>query len=114
MNPDACGILGLGAVYGVSLHGELRYLVESGLSPIEALRSATSIPADKFGLKDRGLVKAGLRADLLLVNGDPTQDITDAIAVEAVWRNGKLLDRAKAEKVVQEAVEKKSAALTKN
>jgi imidazolonepropionase-like amidohydrolase len=101
-------------VYGVSLHGELRYLVEAGLSPIEALRSATSIPADKFGLKDRGYVKAGLRADLLLVNGNPTEEINDAIAVEAVWRNGKLLDRAKAEKVVQDAVEKKSAAQTKN
>lgn len=101
-------------MYGVSLHGELRYLVEAGLSPIEALRSATSIPADKFGLRDRGYVKAGLRADLLLVNGNPTEEINDAIAVEAVWRNGKLLDRAKAEKVVQDAVEKKSAAQTKN
>jgi imidazolonepropionase-like amidohydrolase len=104
---DACGIIGLGAVYGVGFHSELRFLVKAGLSPIEALRSGTSIPADKFSLKDRGRVQVGLNADLLLVDGDPTRNIEDAIKVHSVWRNGALLDReATTNKVKQMVAEK--------
>ncbi|PWN86729.1 hypothetical protein FA10DRAFT_297692 [Acaromyces ingoldii] len=92
---DACGIVGLGAVYGASLHGELRYLVEAGLTPLEALRSATSIPANKFSLRDRGVIKTGLNADLLLVRGNPIEDIHDIMEIDSVWRAGHLLDRKK-------------------
>ncbi|HEX9110608.1 MAG TPA: amidohydrolase family protein, partial [Terriglobales bacterium] len=60
---------------GASLHGELEYLVEAGLTPQQALVSATSAPAAAFHLADRGRIAPGLRADLLLVNGDPTADI---------------------------------------
>ncbi|KAL8276667.1 hypothetical protein RQP46_010935 [Phenoliferia psychrophenolica] len=105
---DACGILGLGAVYGVSFHGELRYLVEAGLTPIEALRTGTSIPAVKFGLKDRGFVRAGFNADLVLVNGDPTTAIEDAVKIDSVWRNGEKVDRVQARAVVDKAVEAKA------
>ena len=56
----------------MSLHGELELLVEAGLTPLEALSAATSVPADRFRLPDRGRIAPGLRADLLLVNGDPT------------------------------------------
>jgi adenine deaminase len=83
-------------------------VVEAGLSPVEALRSGSSIPADKFGLKDRGRVKEGLNADLLLVNGDPTKNIEDAVKIDSVWRNGHLLDRAKAKAFVDEAVQAKA------
>lgn len=91
---DACGLVGLGAVYGVSFHGELRFLVQAGLTPLEALRAGSSTPAVKFGLKDRGFVRPGYKADLVLVHGDPTQRIEDAVRIEEVWRNGERLDRA--------------------
>lgn len=64
-----------GTAYGASLHRELVLLTESGLSPTEALSAATAVTADTFGL-ERGRIREGFRADLLLVSGDPTQDIT--------------------------------------
>jgi imidazolonepropionase-like amidohydrolase len=82
-----------GTTYGASLHGELELLVKAGLSPLEALRSATSIPAEKFNLADRGRIQPGLEADLVLVNGDPTKDIKATRNIAAVWRNGKKVNR---------------------
>jgi imidazolonepropionase-like amidohydrolase len=79
--------------HGVSLHGELALLVDSGLTPIEALRAATALPARRFSLADRGLVKPGLRADLLLVDGDPTTDVTATRSIVAIWKNGVPVDR---------------------
>lgn len=73
---------------GVSMHDELALLVSAGLSPVEALRSATSVAAATFGLDDRGLVEAGRRADLVLVDGDPTTDITATDRVRHVWCAG--------------------------
>src|SRR6266545_1818885 len=63
-------------VHGLSLHHELELLVLSGLTPLEALAAATSEPARAFGFHDRGRIAAGIRADLLLINGDPTVNIT--------------------------------------
>ncbi len=74
--------------HGKALHDELALLVLAGLSPLEALRSATVLPARLFELPDRGAVTAGLRADLLLVDGDPTRDITATAAVRGVWIHG--------------------------
>jgi imidazolonepropionase-like amidohydrolase len=81
-----------GIAHGASVHYELQLLVRAGLTPLEALRAATSVPARRFGLSDRGLVKEGLRADLLLVEGDPTKDIKDTLSIKFVWRRGHLLD----------------------
>jgi imidazolonepropionase-like amidohydrolase len=83
-------ILG-GLAHGASLHHELQLLVEAGLPPIEALRAATSTPARRFGLTDRGRITAGARADLLLINGDPTSNISDTLSIIGVWRRGKKL-----------------------
>ncbi|MCE6999261.1 amidohydrolase family protein [Saccharothrix sp. S26] len=74
--------------HGVGLHRELELLTAAGLTPLEALAAATSAPAVHFGLADRGRVEPGLRADLLLVDGDPTTDITAIGAVTDVWRRG--------------------------
>ncbi|MEU6444585.1 amidohydrolase family protein [Streptomyces sp. NPDC047046] len=74
--------------YGDSLHHELELLVRAGLTPREALRSATSLPAQSFGLLDRGAVLPGYRADLLLIDGDPLADITATRAVQRVWIGG--------------------------
>lgn len=77
-----------GTAHGASLHGELALLVQAGLTPAEALRAATSAPAARFGLEDRGRIAPGLRADLLLVEGDPGADITATRAIVQVWKNG--------------------------
>ncbi|AQS05869.1 amidohydrolase family protein [Clostridium beijerinckii] len=77
-----------GMVHGASLHHELQLLVKAGLTPIEALRAATSVPARRFGMNDRGRIVNGARADLLLVKGDPTTNISDTLSIEAVWRQG--------------------------
>lgn len=53
---------------------------------MEALAAATSMPARLFGLSDRGRIAPGLRADLLLVEGDPTMDITATRSIVEVWR----------------------------
>ncbi|NUT49102.1 MAG: amidohydrolase family protein, partial [Saccharothrix sp.] len=74
--------------HGVALHRELELLTLAGLSPIQALASATGVSAARFGLADRGRIAPGLRADLLLVDGDPTTDITAVGAVVDVWRRG--------------------------
>ena len=77
-----------GLAHGASLHHELQLLVEAGFSPVEALRSATSVPARRFSLPDRGRIVPGARADLLLVDGDPTSTISDTLSTRAVWRRG--------------------------
>ncbi|MEV4838997.1 amidohydrolase family protein [Nonomuraea sp. NPDC049486] len=74
--------------HGAGLHRELELLTEAGLSPEEALAAATSLPARHFGLDDRGRIAPGLRADLVLVEGDPTRDITATGAIVDVWRRG--------------------------
>ena len=83
-----------GTVHGVSLHRELELLVNAGLTPLEALAAATSIPADAFGLQDRGRIAPGLRADLLLVEGDPGSDILATRHICGVWKRGKPVDRS--------------------
>ncbi len=83
-----------GTAHGVSLHREMELLVRSGLTPAEALASATSVPAAAFRLDDRGVIAAGKRADLLLVKGDPTQDITASRDIVSVWKLGVEDDRA--------------------
>ena len=77
-----------GLAQGASLHHELQLLAHAGLSAVEALRAATSLPARLFGLEDRGVIQPGARADLLLVDGDPTTDIAATLAARAVWRGG--------------------------
>ena len=82
-----------GTTYGASLHRELVLLTEAGLTPGEALAAATSVTADAFGLVDRGRVAPGRRADLLLVEGDPTADVTATRAVVGIWKGGVRIDR---------------------
>jgi imidazolonepropionase-like amidohydrolase len=90
---DGNAILNAYAGHGIALHHELELLVRAGLSPAAALAAATSVPAQAFGLADRGRVASGLRADLLLVDGDPCADITATRNIAAIWRNGTRLHR---------------------
>jgi imidazolonepropionase-like amidohydrolase len=82
-----------GTAHGSAMHRELELLVEAGLTPVEAIRAATFEPARRFRLEDRGRIAPGLRADLLLVRGDPTTDIAATRAIEAVWKGGERVDR---------------------
>jgi imidazolonepropionase-like amidohydrolase len=86
-----------GQTYGASLHGELALLVEAGLTPTQALTAATSAPARAFGLADRGRIRPGLRADLVLVEGDPTRDVFATRRIAAVWKRGARVERARYE-----------------
>jgi len=81
-----------GLAHGASLHHELQLLVAAGMKPIEALRAATSIPARRFGLTDRGRIVPGARADLLLVDGDPITKISDTLSILGVWHRGTKLN----------------------
>ena len=74
--------------HGLSLHRELELLVLSGLTPLQALASATSEPACAFGFHDRGRITEGVRADLVLVNGDPTINIKATRDIVGVWKLG--------------------------
>ena len=77
-----------GLAHGASLHHELQLLVRAGLTPIEALQAATSTPARRFGLIDRGRIEPEARADLLLINGDPTMNISDTLSIREIWHRG--------------------------
>jgi hypothetical protein len=78
---------------GALLHNELQLMVRAGLSPLEALADATSVPAKTFALSDRGVIVPGKRADLLLVRGDPTVDIQATLDIVAIWKQGVKFDR---------------------
>lgn len=83
-----------GTAHGAALHRELELLVGAGLTPLQALAAATSVPAKAFRIDDRGRIAKDLRADLVLVNGDPTKDITATRDIEGVWKGGVHVDRA--------------------
>ncbi len=78
--------------YGMSLHTELQAFVDAGLTPFQALRSATLWAAEAVGVSaDLGTIEPGKLADLVIVNGDPLTNIRDALNVEQVIRNGEVL-----------------------
>ena len=82
-----------GSDVGVFTHGdnarELEILVNYGMSPVDVLRSATSIDAKMLHMEDRiGAVKTGLFADLIAVDGDPTKDISAVRKVKFVMKGG--------------------------
>jgi imidazolonepropionase-like amidohydrolase len=86
-----CGVFGTAP--GVSMHRELQLLTQAGLSAIEAIHAATAAPAFAFGLDDRGRIEPGMRADLFLVDGNPTECIEDTVRIAAIWRGGHRADR---------------------
>jgi imidazolonepropionase-like amidohydrolase len=63
------------------------------LNPIEALQAATSVPARRFGLTDRGRIIPGALADLVLVDGNPLDDISNTLSIRSVWHYGVQLQK---------------------
>lgn len=91
---------------GFSTHDEMRLFVEAGLSPIEALRTATINPAKLLGLSARtGSVEEGKGADLVLLDANPLQDISHTSRISAVVVAGRLLRRADLDRLLRDAEE---------
>jgi len=82
----------MGGDVGVFAHGdnarEMVLMAEYGMKPIDVLRSATSTNAEVFGLKELGNIKAGYLADLIIVNGNPVEDIKLVKQVTLVMKDG--------------------------
>jgi imidazolonepropionase-like amidohydrolase len=84
-------------VPGFSAHRELQALVAAGLTPYQALRTGTANIGTYFGTND-GVIAAGRRADLLLLDANPLQDITNSTRIAGVVVNGRWLSKADIEK----------------
>jgi hypothetical protein len=79
---------------GLGLHQEMAVFVEDvGMTPMQAIQSATKWVADAFMQPDLGSIEAGKLADILVVTGDPTRDILNLRKIDAVMKDGKLVDR---------------------
>ena len=79
---------------GLSLHGELELMVKAGMTPGEVLEAATINPAKFFDMeKELGLISEGFFADLVLLNANPLESISNTKKIEAVFRNGRYYDR---------------------
>lgn len=78
-------------VPGFSIHHEIRYMVESGLTPYEALRMGTANVGRFYNNPDMGVIKTGALADLILLNGNPLNDISQTNNIEGVMLNGRWL-----------------------
>ena len=81
-------------IAGFALHEEMAFYVRSGLSPIDALRTATANSAKAVGAEDEwGSLKPGLAADLVLLEKDPLADINNTLSIVEVIKAGKAVDR---------------------
>jgi len=82
-----------GTIHGRSSIRELELLVESGLTPLEAIAAATSSSARALGVAaERGTIEPGKLADLVLIDGQPHERIADLYRVAGVWMEGRALD----------------------
>lgn len=89
---------------GFVLHAELAMYVDRGLTPLEALQSATLNPAKLLGATDSlGTVASGKLADLVLLDADPLVDISNTTMIRAVVANGRYFDRSALDQLVAEA-----------
>jgi imidazolonepropionase-like amidohydrolase len=96
----------LNVVSGFSLHDELALMVEAGLTPLEALQSATVNPARFLGkLDDLGTIEKGKLADLVILDANPLEDIHNTTKINAVIAQGKLFDRTDLDRLMREAEE---------
>ena len=83
-----------GVFQGEGIHRELELLVEAGLTPIEAITAATRNAARLMKAEDEwGTLAAGKRADLIVINGRPDQNISESRNINMVIKDGKILDR---------------------
>lgn len=86
-------VAGTDTPIAVNLHAEIASYVDAGLTPFQALQSATKTPAEFLGL-DAGVLAKGKLADIVLIEGDPRADIANTVRVKTVISNGRVLDVA--------------------
>jgi imidazolonepropionase-like amidohydrolase len=90
-------------VPGISLHRQLVRLTEAGLTPLDALRTATLNPARVLRMEDSlGTIEAGTLADLVLLDANPLEDISHTQRIRAVVADGRLYRRADLDRVLAE------------
>lgn len=95
---------GANVYWGDGLHGELELLVGSGLTPAEALRSATAGPADFLAASDSlGMIEVGKVADLVLLSANPLEDIRNTRSIDAVIIRGRVFDREALDELLEGA-----------
>lgn len=92
----AAGVnIALGSDAGVMPHADARFefqaMVRRGMSPLQAIQSATINAADLLGVDDRGVIAEGLLADLIAVDGNPLQNIRLLESVSFVMQGGRLI-----------------------
>jgi len=75
-------------------HRELELMVKAGLSPMAAIKAATSVSAEVLGAKDLGTLVAGKKGSFMIVSNNPSETITDSKGIDDVYIDGKQLDRA--------------------
>lgn len=89
---------------GFSLHDELELFVKAGLTPMEALQTATRNPATYLGLTDIvGTVEMGKKADLVLLDANPLENISNTKKINAVIVNGKVIPRVSLDRMLKDA-----------
>ncbi|MBE5321223.1 amidohydrolase family protein [Pedobacter sp. MR2016-19] len=99
-----------GVVWGFSLHDEIELLVKAGLSPEEALVSATRLPAIWLGIEDKiGTVEVGKYADLVLLDANPLKDIRNTRKIAGVFLNGKWIDKKIMDSMLSAVAERNTA-----
>ncbi len=74
--------------FTTDFYKELALYADAGLSPLDVLKTATIYPAQAFKLKDKGIIKEGISADFVLIDGDLLSDISKLNSIEAVWKKG--------------------------
>jgi imidazolonepropionase-like amidohydrolase len=91
-----------GIIWGFSLHTELQYLVEAGLSEADALRAATLNPA-RYRRMDNslGTIEEGRLADLVLLKANPLDDISNTQMIDTVIANGRVFRRKDLDALLQ-------------
>lgn len=90
-----------GVLAGFALHDELELMVEAGMTNEETLISATRLPAEWLGIdKEVGTVEMGKYADLILLDGNPLEDIKNTRSISGVFVNGTWLDKKKIESLL--------------
>jgi imidazolonepropionase-like amidohydrolase len=90
---------------GFSLHEELELLVQAGLTPMQALQASTANAAKYLGLADTGTIETGKRADLVLLDSDPLQDIKNTRKIQSVILAGRYFSRADLDHLLHEVEE---------